>query len=184
MKPQHSVSLVVFWGKSNIVNLLILIELTLSWHNFCRTMKFNYRNFGRESVQTHYRQSHFCYTRKDKFPFMTWFRRLRNAMTPSWHKDYDAPRLHIGAYRGYKIFLKSLTNLNSRNIYSQSVQNHLFSASQRLKHKNSNFTFVLYGCENWTLAMREEHRLGCLGTGCWGEYLNLRGRKWWEGAET
>jgi hypothetical protein len=25
---------------------------------------------------------------------------------------------------------------------------------------------VLYGCETWSLTLREEHRLGCLKTGC------------------
>jgi len=24
---------------------------------------------------------------------------------------------------------------------------------------------------------------GCLGTGCWGEQMDLRGKKWWEAAE-
>jgi hypothetical protein len=36
---------------------------------------------------------------------------------------------------------------------------------------------VLYGCETWSLTLREEHRLGCLRTGCLGEYLDLRGMK-------
>jgi hypothetical protein len=37
---------------------------------------------------------------------------------------------------------------------------------------------VLYGFETWSLTLREEHRLRVFETGCRGEYLDLRGRKW------
>jgi hypothetical protein len=31
---------------------------------------------------------------------------------------------------------------------------------------------VLYACETWSLALREERRLGMFVNRCWGEYLN------------
>ena len=37
---------------------------------------------------------------------------------------------------------------------------------------------VLYGCETWSLTLREERSWGCLRIGCWGEYFALRGRRW------
>jgi hypothetical protein len=54
--------------------------------------------------------------------------------------------------------------LNSGNAYYYSVQNLL---SSRLLSKNSKIRifktiilpFVLYGCETWSLTLREEHRL-------------------------
>jgi hypothetical protein len=54
--------------------------------------------------------------------------------------------------------------LNSGNAYYRSVQNLLFS---RLLFKDMNFKIyktiilpvVLYGCETWSLTLREEHRL-------------------------
>jgi hypothetical protein len=42
--------------------------------------------------------------------------------------------------------------------------------------------FVLYGCETWFLTLREEYIWGYLRTGCWGEYLDIRG-KWQEAGE-
>ena len=33
---------------------------------------------------------------------------------------------------------------------------------------------VLYGCETWFSALRDERRLGCLKIGCRGECLDLR----------
>jgi hypothetical protein len=38
-------------------------------------------------------------------------------------------------------------------------------------------TFVLYGCETWSLTLKDEHRLTGLGTGCLGEYLGVREMK-------
>jgi hypothetical protein len=35
---------------------------------------------------------------------------------------------------------------------------------------------VLYGCESWSLALREEHRLGVFED-CCGRYLGLRGTR-------
>jgi hypothetical protein len=49
--------------------------------------------------------------------------------------------------------------------------------------KNHNFTSCFYGCETWSLTLREEHRLKYLRRGCCGEYLDLRGRKWREARE-
>jgi hypothetical protein len=54
--------------------------------------------------------------------------------------------------------------LNSGNLYCHSVQNFLSSRliSEKLKIKIHNTVIlpvVLYGCENWSLTLREEHRL-------------------------
>ena len=64
-----------------------------------------------------------------------------------------------------------------------SVQNRL---SSRLLSKNLKIKIykiiilpvVLYGCETWSLTLREECRLRCLRIGCWGEYLDLKGTRW------
>jgi hypothetical protein len=45
---------------------------------------------------------------------------------------------------------------------------------------------VLCGCETRSQTLREEkHWLGCLRTGCWGEYsyLDRRGMEWQEVGE-
>jgi hypothetical protein len=39
------------------------------------------------------------------------------------------------------------------------------------------FPVVLYGCETWSLTLREERRLRVFEKGCWGEYLGLRGTR-------
>jgi hypothetical protein len=54
--------------------------------------------------------------------------------------------------------------LNSGNAYYHSVQNFLFSRllSINIKiiiYKTVILPVVLYGCETWSLALREEHRL-------------------------
>jgi hypothetical protein len=59
--------------------------------------------------------------------------------------------------------------LNSGNACYHSVQNLLFSRllSKNIKvrmYKSIILPVVLYGCETWFLALREEHRL--LRTGC------------------
>ena len=36
---------------------------------------------------------------------------------------------------------------------------------------------VLYGCETWSLTLRDERRLRVLKTGSWGEYLGLKGMR-------
>lgn len=46
-------------------------------------------------------------------------------------------------------------------------------------YKNYNCTCSLYGCETWSLTIKEGHRLG-LRTACLGEYLYVRGVKRWE----
>ncbi|KAJ4432464.1 hypothetical protein ANN_21083 [Periplaneta americana] len=43
---------------------------------------------------------------------------------------------------------------------------------------------VLYGCETWTLALREEHRLRVFENKCLGKYLGLRGMKLQENGES
>jgi hypothetical protein len=45
---------------------------------------------------------------------------------------------------------------------------------------------VLFGCETWSLTLREKHRsrvFECKVLGMWGEYLELRGKKWQEAKE-
>jgi hypothetical protein len=37
---------------------------------------------------------------------------------------------------------------------------------------------VLYGCATRSLALREEHRLGCFIPGCWGKHLAQTDKKW------
>jgi hypothetical protein len=56
------------------------------------------------------------------------------------------------------------SRLNSGNACYHSVQNLLFSRliSKSLKikiYKTVIFPVVLYGCETWSLSLREEHRL-------------------------
>lgn len=50
--------------------------------------------------------------------------------------------------------------LNPVNAYHHSVQNllsdHLLSKSVRIKLYKTNLSAVLYGCETWSLALREE----------------------------
>jgi hypothetical protein len=59
-----------------------------------------------------------------------------------------------------------------------------FMAWCLVKHRES-FTFTFYNstccfyeCETWPVRVRGELRLRRLRTGCRGEYLELRGRKW------
>jgi hypothetical protein len=60
--------------------------------------------------------------------------------------------------------------LNSGNVCYHSVQN-LLSSHLLLKnliiriYNTIILPVVLYGCETWSLTLREKHRL-CLGTGC------------------
>ena len=61
--------------------------------------------------------------------------------------------------------------LKSGNACFHSVQNLLFSRllSKNLKIKIYGIVIlpvVLYGCETWSLPMREERKLRCLRTGC------------------
>jgi hypothetical protein len=64
--------------------------------------------------------------------------------------------------------------LNSGNICYHSVQN-LLSFCLLLKnlkiriYKTIIFPVVLYGCETWSLALREEHRLGVFDNGAEGD---------------
>jgi len=79
------------------------------------------------------------------------------------------------------------SKLNLENAYYHFVQNllssHLLSKNLKIKiYETIILPVVLCGCETWSLILREQHRL-CLRAGCWGEYLDLRGRKWWEVGE-
>jgi hypothetical protein len=63
------------------------------------------------------------------------------------------------------------SRLNSENACPHSVQSLLsfclLSRSLKVKIYKTIILQVLYGCETWSLALREEHRLiGCLRTGC------------------
>jgi hypothetical protein len=51
--------------------------------------------------------------------------------------------------------------LNSGNACYHSVQNLLFSRllSKTLKLKHTELPVILYGCETWSLTLREQHRL-------------------------
>jgi hypothetical protein len=60
---------------------------------------------------------------------------------------------------------------NSGNACYYSVQNFL---SSRLLSEN--VKIGIYACGTWSLTLREERRLICLGTRC-SEYLDLRGMK-------
>jgi hypothetical protein len=56
------------------------------------------------------------------------------------------------------------SRLNSGNVCYYSVQNllssHLISKNLKIKiYKTVILPFVLYGCETWSLTLREEHRL-------------------------
>jgi hypothetical protein len=55
---------------------------------------------------------------------------------------------------------KIKSRLNSGNACYYSVQN-LISKNLKIKmYKTVILLFVLYGCETWSLTLREEHRLG------------------------
>jgi hypothetical protein len=74
------------------------------------------------------------------------------------------------------------SRLNSGNACYHAVQNllssHLLSRNVEIKiYKTVILPVVLYRCETLSLALREEHRLRVLRTGCLGEYLDLRGMK-------
>jgi hypothetical protein len=78
--------------------------------------------------------------------------------------------------------------LNSGNACYHSVQNLLSSCllTKNLKiriYRNIILPVVLYGCETWSLTLREEHRLRVLRTGCWGGYLDRRRMRWRENGE-
>jgi hypothetical protein len=63
------------------------------------------------------------------------------------------------------------STLNSGNVCYHSVQNllssHLISEKLKIKiYKSVILPVVLYGCETWSLTLREEHRLRILRTEC------------------
>jgi hypothetical protein len=68
------------------------------------------------------------------------------------------------------IYEGSKSRLKSRNAGYHSAQNILFSSllQKDVKMQNYNFSCCLYGCEAWSLASRQEHRLRVL------EYRMLR----------
>jgi hypothetical protein len=68
--------------------------------------------------------------------------------------------------------------LNSGNICYHSVQNllssHLLSRNIKIRiYKTIILPVVLYGCETWSLTLKEEHGLRVFRAGCW-EYLGQR----------
>jgi hypothetical protein len=70
---------------------------------------------------------------------------------------------------------KIKSRLNSGNACYHSVQSllssHLLSRNVKVKiYKTITLPVVLYGCETWSLALREEHRLGVFENRFWGEY--------------
>jgi hypothetical protein len=79
-------------------------------------------------------------------------------------------------YLGTKLTNKSniqdkiKSRLNSGNAYSHSVQNllssHLISKKLKITIYKTILPVVLYGCEIWTLTLREEGRLRFLKTEC------------------
>jgi hypothetical protein len=55
---------------------------------------------------------------------------------------------------------------------------HLLFKNVKIKmSKNIILSVVLYGCETWSLTLRESRDLECLRTRCLGKYLDLRGMK-------
>jgi hypothetical protein len=72
--------------------------------------------------------------------------------------------------------------LNLGNACYHAVQNllssRLLSSNVKIKiYKTIILPVILYGCETWSLALREEHKLRVFEKGCLGEYLDLRGIK-------
>jgi hypothetical protein len=61
----------------------------------------------------------------------------------------------------------------------------VFEASDiiSLKYTTLILSIVFPGSETLSLTLKEEHRLGCLKTGCLGEYLKQRGMKWHKAGE-
>ena len=62
----------------------------------------------------------------------------------------------------------------------QPMQASIYSIHSTIYH---NFADVLYGCDTWSVILREEHTLMVVQNGSWGEYLGLRGSEWNETAK-
>jgi hypothetical protein len=60
------------------------------------------------------------------------------------------------------------SRLKSGNAWYHFVQNLLLSSllSKNINMQNYNFACCFYGCETWSLTLREEHRLKVFKTGC------------------
>jgi uncharacterized membrane protein len=74
---------------------------------------------------------------------------------------------------------ESKNRLNRRNACYYSAQNLLSSRliSKNLKiqiYKTVILSVVLYGCETWSLTLREEHRMRVFEKKCSGGYLDLK----------
>jgi hypothetical protein len=51
----------------------------------------------------------------------------------------------------------------------------LLSKTKKIKiHRTITLPVVLYGCETWSLTLREEHRLRVLGNGMLGKIFTLK----------
>ena len=114
----------------------------------------------------------------DKTKYMTVFRDQNAGRIHSMKMDNSS----IERVEEFKYLGTSLTNQNSiqeeikirlklGNACYFSVQNHLSSSllSKSLKikiYRTIILTVVLYGCETWSLALREEVGCGCLRIGC------------------
>jgi hypothetical protein len=56
---------------------------------------------------------------------------------------------------------------NSILVMLATIQSHLLSKNVKIRiYKTIILPVVPYGCETLSLTLREEHRLGCLRTGC------------------
>jgi hypothetical protein len=72
--------------------------------------------------------------------------------------------------------LERRRNCKGFQMYTLSFR--LLSKNAKIKiYKNTVLALVLYGRESWPGRLREEHRLRVLGSGCWGVYLDWRGKK-------
>ena len=102
-----------------------------------------------------------------------------------WYGDRKVAHLISWAMLNFsKNCIKKMeTILYSLVLIRDSVQNLL---SSRLLSKNLKIKIyrtiilpvVLYGCETWSLTLRDERKLRVFRTWCWGEYLNLGGPRY------
>jgi hypothetical protein len=98
----------------------------------------------------------------------------------SWLSAIRTGRLYTPIKYSWQSYMLIKSILKLANACYYSVQNLLSSTllSKNLKikiYRTIILPVVLYGCEAWSLTLREECRLKfCLRIGCWGECLGLR----------
>jgi hypothetical protein len=78
---------------------------------------------------------------------------------------------YLGTVTDLNLIQEESKRLNSGNVCYHSVQNllpsHLLSKNIKIRiYKTVILPVVLYGCETWSLTLREGHRLRVLRTGC------------------